>query len=90
MQLLEIKYSRDIESIDSLKSMRKLAKLNLNSCTLLQSVTPLSSCSSLVELSLMGDSYIRNLVLKTVGELPNLKVFKMGHYEHSDCECDLR
>ena len=39
-------------------------------------------------LDLSGDSWISKKLLKVVGKLPNLRVFRMGHYEHSDCDCN--
>ena len=30
---------------------------------------------------------MRDLALKTIAKHQNLRIFHLGHYEHSDCEC---
>ena len=47
----------------------------------------IQGCPELAELKLAGDSFIRKLVLQSITQLPNLSVFHLGHFDHSDAEC---
>ena len=44
-------------------------------------------CPRLLELKLAGDSWIRKLVLYSIAKHHNLRVFHLGHFEHSDIDC---
>ena len=46
-----------------------------------------TGCPRLHELKLAGDSWIRKLVLYSIAKHPNLRVFHLGHFEHSDIDC---
>ena len=47
----------------------------------------IEGCPLLHELKLAGDSWIRRLVLQSIAKHPGIKVFHLGHYEHSDIDC---
>ena len=34
-----------------------------------------------------GDSWVRDLVIRSIAKHPGIKVYHLGHYEHSDCDC---
>lgn len=57
----------------------------MQSCTIQNAIIGLK----VQELNLMGDCYIRHGVLVSIGQLPELIRFGMGHFEHSDIDCDL-
>lgn len=46
-----------------------------------------AGCPLLNELKLAGDSWIRKIVLHSIAKHPNLRVFHLGHFEHSDIDC---
>ena len=65
-----------------------LAILDLSYCPIQVSMEPIvTGCPRLHELKLAGDSWIRKLVLHSIAKHPNLKVFHLGHFEHSDIDC---
>jgi F-box/leucine-rich repeat protein 2/20 len=91
LRILEIDYSRKfgLKIADSLAShMVNLQKLMLKNCPILVSLEPLSrGCPNLIEVSMAGDSWVRKVALAGLATHPNLKIFHLGHFEHSDCEC---
>lgn len=69
-------------------SLRNLVYLDLSHCTIPSSLEALAAgCPRLTEFKLAGDAWIRDLVFKSIAKHPAIKVFHMGHYEHSDCDC---
>ena len=68
--------------------LSKLVYLDLSYCPVQVSMEPVVvGCPHLHELKLAGDSWIRKLVLHSIAKHPSLKVFHMGHFEHSDIDC---
>ena len=55
-------------------------------CTILGSVASLAKLE-LVSLDLSGDSWIRLSLLQEISKFKHLVEFRMGHFEHSDCDC---
>ena len=47
----------------------------------------IKNCPLLYELKLAGDSFIRKLVLTSIALLPELRIFHLGHFDHSDLDC---
>lgn len=94
MRKLKIKYSRRFrENICVIisKNFPNLELLQLNSCPL-----GLSDCSflgkkylpRLLELDLSGDCYLNQASLFSLSEcMPQLRIFHLGHFEHSDYSC---
>lgn len=69
-------------------NLRNLKYLDLSYCTITNSLEPMvKGCPNLEEFKLAGDSWIRDLVLRSIAKHPNIKIFHLGHYEHSDCDC---
>lgn len=86
---LSIIYSRKFEDHLALNlSLRHLQTLNLSGCPIHVTLEPLaSSCPHLEELNLSGDSWVKRQALLGIAKHPNLMVFHMGHFEHSDFKC---
>ena len=92
LERLELVYSRKFDEriCQSLGSggLSKLVYLNLSYCPIQVSMEPIiHGCPRLHELKLAGDSWIRKLVLHSIARHPNLRIFHMGHFEHSDIDC---
>lgn len=65
-----------------------LKYLNLSYCPIQVSMEPIvQGCPLLNEVKLAGDSWIRKLVIYSIAKHPNLRVFHLGHFEHSDIDC---
>jgi len=94
MKEIKIKYSRKFEEniCNYLsQSFPNLSKLSLISCPI-----GISDCEklgnkylpNLIELDMSGDSYLSKESLNILSlNLPALKVFHLGHFEHSDYSC---
>ena len=92
LEHLEIVYSRKFD--DKIcrhlgnGNVRNLKLLDLSYCPIQCSMEPLiAGCPQLYELKLAGDSFIRKLVLQSITHLPSLRIFHLGHFDHSDVEC---
>ena len=92
LKKLEIVYTRKLGNLVAENlgngNLRNLTYLDLSYCPIAVTLDPLcSGCPALTEFKLAGDSWIRDMALKSIAKHPNLKIFHMGHYEHSDCDC---
>ena len=92
LERLELVYSRKFDGSICQHlgngGLANLVYLNLSYCPILVSMEPIvDGCPRLHELKLAGDSWIRKLVLHSIARHPNLRVFHMGHFEHSDIDC---
>ena len=92
LERLELVYSRKFDGniCQNLGNggLSKLIYLNLSYCPIQVSMEPLiSGCPRLHELKLSGDSWIRKLVLHSIARHPKLRIFHLGHFEHSDIDC---
>jgi len=92
LKRLEILYSRRFgdklgEYLGS-GTLQNLEYLDLSNCTIVTSLESLcTGCPNLKEFKLAGDSWIRDLVLRSIAKHKNIRTFHLGHYEHSDCDC---
>ena len=92
LEHLEIVYSRKFDERICRNlgngNLLRLQVLDLSYCPIQCSMEPLiKGCPDLFELKLAGDSFIRKLVLLSIAKLPELKIFHLGHFDHSDVEC---
>jgi hypothetical protein len=67
-------------------SFKDLHTLRLGDSPVPESIKPLFSLR-LIELDVSGDSWVRMEMLEEAAKLPWLKTLRMGHFEHSDCDC---
>ena len=44
----------------------------------------------LLEMDLSGDSWVKRNAFIGHSRHPNLKIFRLGHFEHSDTSCDMK
>ena len=70
----------------SLAVLRDLNTLRLGDSPIPESISPLQSLK-LIELDFSGDSWLRIDMVEEVAKMKYLKTFRMGHLEHSDCDC---
>ena len=45
-------------------------------------------CPNLIEIDLSGDSWVKRNAFLGLSKHPNLKILRLGHFEHSDTQCD--
>ena len=45
-------------------------------------------CPDLVEVDFSGDSWVKRNAFLGLSKHPNIKTLKLGHFEHSDSQCD--
>ena len=91
LKTLCIDYSRkfDLELAVNLSRMHNLEVLMLVHCPIIQELDPLiEGCPNLTEVNISGDSWVRADTLMSLAKHPGIKVLHMGHFEHSDCDCD--
>ena len=69
-----------------LAGLKNLNTLRLGDSPIPESISPLLSLK-LIELDFSGDSWIRVDMVEEVSKMKYLKTFRMGHLEHSDCDC---
>ena len=92
LERLQIIYSRKFDGnicqLIGSGNLSKLVFLDLSYCPIQVSMEPIiTGCPFLHELKLAGDSWIRKLVLHSIARHPNLRIFHLGHFEHSDIDC---
>jgi len=72
-----------------LSSMKNLKYLNLTDCPILEDLSILNEgCPRLEEVNMSGDSWIRKITVLGLSKHKNIKIFHLGHLEHSDNQCD--
>ena len=69
-----------------LGQMKHISTLKLGACPIPESIKPLMALK-LIELDMSGDSWVRMELVAEAAQLPWLKTFRLGHFEHSDCDC---
>lgn len=92
LERLELVYSRKFDEMICQHlgngNLSMLKYLNLSYCPIQVSMEPIvQGCPLLNEVKLAGDSWIRKLVIYSIAKHPNLRVFHLGHFEHSDIDC---
>ena len=47
-----------------------------------------TGCPNLYEVDLSGDSWVHRDAFFGLSKHPNLRILRLGHFEHSDLSCD--
>jgi F-box and leucine-rich repeat protein 2/20 len=91
MKELSVKFSRKFDDLlarNLCLAFPNLVRLQLVSCPIGTSeIALIGKLPQLVELDCSGDSYLSSAHLKSISEWPNLRIFHLGHFEHSDYSC---
>jgi F-box/leucine-rich repeat protein 2/20 len=91
LKYLAIDYSRKFEmklALNLSLNLRNLEILILANCPVIVDMSPLvDACPILAEVNFSGDSWVNRTCLLGLAQHPNIRVFHLGHFEHSDVEC---
>jgi hypothetical protein len=73
------------------RNFKKLVYLSLKDCPIQEDLSIMAIGSpDLLELDLSGDSWVHRNAFLGLSKHPNLKILRLGHFEHSDTSCDLK
>lgn len=72
-------------------SFPKLQYLCLRDCPIQECLSDMAlGCPFLQEVDLSGDSWVKRNAFLGLSKHPNIRVLRLGHFEHSDSSCDYK
>lgn len=92
LEILAINFSRKFREkihIHLASYFPKLKVLNLKECPIQEDLSVLKNgCPLLEEVNLSGNSWVKSISLMGLSKHPNIRIFHLGHFEHSEIDCD--
>lgn len=92
LEILSINYSRKFKDKIQLHLSNffpKLLVLNLKECPIQEDLSVLKKgCPFLEEVNFSGNSWVKSNSLMGLSKHPNIRIFHLGHFEHSENNCD--